>query len=97
MSKLNISDPAYARAYYKAFMLNPNITHVFDKPKKTTVPFNRYTNLLLLPRKGDYRPHELQVLHKLLYLFLIPSHPFPAMGVVVTNIHYEIADLYKNY
>ncbi|KAF8547329.1 hypothetical protein OG21DRAFT_1490321 [Imleria badia] len=34
MSKLNISDPAYVVAYFKALMINPKVTQVFDKLKK---------------------------------------------------------------
>ena len=33
----SISDPAYARAYYKAFMLNPSITQIFNKPMQQVV------------------------------------------------------------
>ena len=33
-SSLSISDPAYTWAYYKAFMLNPSITQIFNKPKQ---------------------------------------------------------------
>jgi hypothetical protein len=90
MSKLNISDPSYAQAYFKALTLNPLIAEVFEQPRKVTTftgnKDHRTTNILnsesprATPQRGTTSTNTKQSSPPTM------TPPFTCLDVVATSI-----------